>query len=130
MPRDIPFDGQVCRQGMKGLSVGPLQIVGGAAAIARRDDFEADALAFDQFAQIGAFNGADVNEHILAALIRLNEAVTFGSIEPFDRSDSHRIFLFVLTAFDAAAQPRRRTFRPTGTVPTVRIGDGDAIPEQ
>ena len=54
------------------------------------DDFVGHYLAFVQVAQSGALDGADVNEHILAAVIGLNESITFGGIEPLYGSLSHR----------------------------------------
>jgi hypothetical protein len=30
-----------------------------------------------------------MDEHVLAAVIRLDEAITLGGIEPFDSADSH-----------------------------------------
>src|SRR4249919_2208565 len=51
-----------------------LQIAGGLLA-ALGYDFEADLLALVQRTQAGAFHCGDVYEHILRAIVRLNEAV-------------------------------------------------------
>jgi hypothetical protein len=52
-------------------------------------DLEAELLAFLQIAHTGPLDGGDVNEHILAAIIRLNEAETLGGIEPFHCAGGH-----------------------------------------
>ena len=65
-----------------------LQIAGGFLA-AILHDVEAHSLAFDQHSNAGALNRGDVNEHVLAAAIGLNEAETLLSIEPFDFTVRH-----------------------------------------
>src|SRR3569833_1108376 len=70
-----------------------LQVAGlGAARI--RLDVELDLLAFVQAAHAGRFDGGDMDEHVLAAVIGRDEAKTLGGIEELDGSDSHEIFLF------------------------------------
>jgi hypothetical protein len=63
-------------------------------------DFEADLLALVQRAHTGTLNCRDVHEHILRAIVRLNEAVALLSIEKFHSSDRHQEFLssFLLNA--------------------------------
>jgi hypothetical protein len=63
-------------------------------------DFEADLLALVQRAHTSALNRRDVHEHILRAIVRLNEAVALLSIEKFHSSDRHQEFLssFLLNA--------------------------------
>ena len=51
--------------------------------------FERDLLAFIERAQAGTFDGADVNENVGAAIIRLDEAKTLGRVEPLNCSGSH-----------------------------------------
>jgi hypothetical protein len=46
-------------------------------------------LAVVEATQAGSFNGADVDENVLAAVIRLDEAVAFGGVEPFNSTGSH-----------------------------------------
>src|SRR5580704_636427 len=46
-------------------------------------------LAFAQRLQTGALDCADVDEHVLAAVIRLDEAIAFLRVEPLDRSSAH-----------------------------------------
>jgi hypothetical protein len=46
-------------------------------------------LSLIEAAQPGAFDSADVYEHILAAVIRLDETETFLAVEPLYGSLSH-----------------------------------------
>ena len=52
-------------------------------------DLVADFLTLVEGFQSGALNGADVNEDILAAFVRLDEPETLGGIEPFDGTTCH-----------------------------------------
>src|SRR5580700_9048360 len=54
------------------------------------DDLIGDLLALVEFAETRALNGADVDEYVLAAVIRLDETKAFRCVEPFDGSRSHR----------------------------------------
>jgi hypothetical protein len=78
---------------------GRLQIAGGLLT-ALRHDFEADLLALHQRAHTGALHRGDVHEHILRAIVRLNEAEAFLGIEKLHSSDRHQEFLsrFLLNA--------------------------------
>ena len=46
-------------------------------------------LAFVERAQSGALDGLDVNEHILATALRLDEAIALGRVEPLHSACSH-----------------------------------------
>src|ERR1700744_379710 len=73
-------------------SAGGAQIVGGRLArTAIGDDFVADLLAFTQSSKAGTFDGADVHEHVVAAVIRLDKAVALGSVKPLHGSHAHGI---------------------------------------
>src|SRR5215211_4270934 len=48
-----------------------------------------DLLTFREAAHPGPFDGADVHEHILAALIGLNEAVALCFVEPLHGTGRH-----------------------------------------
>src|SRR5580704_11810932 len=48
-------------------------------------------LAFVQARHPGALNRADVNKHILAAVVRLNEAITLLGVEPLHGSSAHAL---------------------------------------
>jgi len=76
-----------------------LQIAGGLLA-ALGYDFEADLLALVERAHASTLHCSDVHEHILRAIVRLNEAVALLSIEKFYSSDRHQEFLssFLLNA--------------------------------
>jgi hypothetical protein len=52
-------------------------------------DLVAHLLAFAQIAQTGALDGADMNENVRAAVIRLDEAEALLTIKPFHGSGSH-----------------------------------------
>src|SRR6267154_6064724 len=59
----------------------------GLAAIAH--EFVFHPLALVEGAQSGAFHGRDMNEDILTAVRRLDEAVAFGGVEPFHVTSRH-----------------------------------------
>src|SRR3979409_2292508 len=73
-------------------SAGGAQIVGRRLARAAiRYDFVADLLAFTQRAKSGALYGADVHEHVVATVIRLNEAEALGRVKPLHGSHAHGV---------------------------------------
>jgi hypothetical protein len=78
---------------------GRLYIAGGLLA-ALGHDFEADLLALVQRAHASALDRRDVHEHILRAIVRLNEAVALLRIKKFHSSGRHQEFLsrFLLNA--------------------------------
>jgi hypothetical protein len=58
------------------------------------DKLEADLLALLEALHAGALKRAYVNENVLRAIIRLNEAETLLHVEPFDYARFHqRTFL-------------------------------------
>ncbi|NRP75430.1 hypothetical protein ILFOPFJJ_06353 [Ensifer psoraleae] len=52
-------------------------------------ELEAELLAFYDRIQSCALDSRDVNEHIGTAVVRLDEAETFGGIEPFNCASGH-----------------------------------------
>src|SRR3984957_10269973 len=54
-----------------------------------RDFLVFDDLPFIEPAEAGALHRRNVYEHVLAAALRLDEAVTLGRIEPFHGTCSH-----------------------------------------
>ena len=52
-------------------------------------DFVGDLLAFTQRSKPGTLDSADVHEHIVAAVIRLDEAEALGRVEPLHSSHAH-----------------------------------------
>src|SRR4051812_28145415 len=53
-------------------------------------EFILNSLALIQSAQAGTFDRRDVDEHILASTLRLNESIALGWIEPFHVPSRHR----------------------------------------
>lgn len=74
------------------------------ATLAVGDEFETHLVTFTQIIVAGAFDRADVNEGVAAAVIRLNEAKTFLGVEPFHGSRSHRVVFHE----ESAACPLKR----------------------
>src|SRR5215471_15256472 len=70
---------QIGRRGLSGLAVG-YQV-------------ERDFLTLVEAIHPGAFDSADVDEYVLAAIIRLDEAVAFLAVEPLYGSLRHVILL-------------------------------------
>jgi len=54
-----------------------------------RDQLEFDRLSLIETSETSAVHCRDVNEHVLAAALRLDEAVTLGRIEPFHGTCGH-----------------------------------------
>src|SRR5437588_9274157 len=67
---------QIVSRGLSGPSIG--------------DNFVADLLTFVEIAHSSAFDCTDVHEHVLAAVVRLNEAETLLAIKPLYSSCRHR----------------------------------------
>src|SRR5450432_4231911 len=61
----------------------------GLAAHAVDLRFEGKLLAFIERAHAGALDGADVHEHVVAAVVRLNKAEALGRVEPLNCSGCH-----------------------------------------
>ena len=72
-----------------------------------RLNLEGDLLAFDEAAQTGSFERADMDEHVLPAVIRLNEAIALLTIIPFYDTHIHGEVLS-LAMHKAAAPDRAR----------------------
>ena len=51
-----------------------------------------DLLTLIEGLHAGALDGRDVDEHVLATVIRLDEAEALGSVEPLNGADAHRYF--------------------------------------
>ncbi len=72
------------------------KLTGGAEIVGRRFartairyDFVRDLLAFAQCSKTSTFNRADVDEHVISAVIRLNETETLGRVKPLHCSHAH-----------------------------------------
>src|ERR1700712_1773182 len=73
-----------------GPASGGLQIDRGGLALLATLDIVADLLAFGQ-RHAGALDGGDVHEHILGAIIGLDETITLLRIEPLHGAYGHRV---------------------------------------
>src|SRR5581483_4612683 len=71
---------------------GRLQIASSLLA-ALGDDLVGDLLTFVERAHTGALHSGDVHEHILRAVIRLDESIALLGIEELHSSDRHQTFL-------------------------------------
>jgi hypothetical protein len=72
------------------------RLSGGAQIVGRRfartaicHDFVGDLLAFTQRSKTGTLDSADVHEHVIAAIIRLDEAIALGCVKPLHGSHAH-----------------------------------------
>src|SRR5262245_54953532 len=74
------------------------------AAVA--DHFIFDHLTLVKRAQAGTLDRGDMNEHISASVLWLNEPIALGRVEPFHGSSSHH-GLLACTNLIAAARPSR-----------------------
>ena len=71
------------------------RLLRGLASLSIRDEVKGNLLSFVEAVESGALNGADVNEHILAAIVRLDEAKAFLAVEPLYGSLRHGNFFQV-----------------------------------
>src|SRR6188768_1828610 len=72
------------------------RLSGGAQIVGRRftraticHDFVGDLLAFTKRPEAGTLDSADVHEHVIAAVIRLDEAIALGCVKPLHGSHAH-----------------------------------------
>jgi hypothetical protein len=63
------------------------------AGLTIHHDLERNPLAFTQFAEAGAFDGADVDKYVLAAAFGLNESITLLRVEPLHGAVVHEYLL-------------------------------------
>ncbi len=67
-----------------------LQIFRGRlAGLAVHHDFEGNALTFPQLAEAGAFDGADMDKHVLTTTLGLDESITLLRVEPLHGTVVH-----------------------------------------
>jgi hypothetical protein len=98
--RPAGWQGSVCNPYLIGADARDLRGVcqfqvssGGFATLGR--EFIRNALTFVQGVKTCALNCGDVNEHIAAAVVGLDETKTFGGVEPFNDTGCHVKFSFV-----------------------------------
>jgi hypothetical protein len=75
-----------------------------------RDDLILKLLPLIEGAQAGPLDRTDVNEHILAAVVRLNEAKALLAVEPLYRARTHEKFLSLTVHTWALAREAPRAF--------------------
>src|ERR1700754_1819354 len=112
-PRRVPDHLPAGRKRPDGRRPGPvsgLEIDGGVLAAVLLD-LIGDLLAFVQAVQASPLDGADMDEHVLAAAVRLNEAKTLGGIKPLDRACRHVRYLLRKSGAElrAVRNPAHRT---------------------
>src|SRR5262245_24622867 len=78
------------------------------AAVA--DQLVLDHLTFIERAQASALDRGDMDEYVFAAVLRLNESITFRRVEPFHGAGSH---LGLLVCTNLIATPRPSCDRPS-----------------
>ena len=54
-----------------------------------RHDLEGNALTFPQFAKAGAFDGADMDKHVLTTALGLDESIPLLRVEPLHGTVAH-----------------------------------------
>src|SRR5689334_25350728 len=90
----LPASTSVVRHQRKVPLADLLEIVGRQlAAAVVSDELELDLLPFSQVAEAGALDGTDMDEGILAAVVRLDEAKALGRVEPLHGSRHGKSFL-------------------------------------
>src|SRR5271166_1673506 len=67
---------------------GQLQVGGGGFATFH-GNLIADLLSVIQALEPSSLNGGDMDEYIFATVLRHNETISFGRVEPFNRPDGH-----------------------------------------
>src|ERR1700760_304779 len=71
--------------------LGRAKVVGARLArFAVGDHLVRDLLALIERAHARALNRADVNEYVAPAGVRRDKSISFGRVEPLDRTHSHR----------------------------------------
>src|SRR5262249_6206464 len=88
--------------------------VDGRRAAALGGDLVADLLAFVETVQSRALDRADMHEHILAAVARLDEPEALSGVEPLYRTSRHLSLLGSLTSI--RHMKHARTARSFATV--------------
>jgi hypothetical protein len=109
-PQALPVHPWSRRYGLRPCRSDSAQILcRGLAALSIGDDFEFDLLSFVQPMHPGAFNRADMHEHVLAAIVRLNEAESFLAVEPLHGSSCHKTLSFSACVYKP--RPQTQPFR-------------------
>src|SRR4051794_2174737 len=85
----------------------------------------ADLLVLRQRAHSGALNGSDVDERVLSAVFRRDEAVALGVVEKFDCADGHVVIPSNRggppIGPPALGEAKRRSEEPQSALKSVRL---------
>ena len=74
-------------------SAGENEALGRRLAVPAGRDLEGNLLPFVQRSKASPLDGADMDEYVSGAILRLDEPVTLGRVEPLDSTCSHYHFL-------------------------------------
>ena len=72
---------------------GENEVLGRRLAVPAGRDLEGNLLPFVQRSKASPLDGADMDEYVSGAILRLDEPVTLGRVEPLDSTCSHYRFL-------------------------------------
>ena len=72
---------------------GENEVLGRRLAVPAGRDLEGNLLPFVQRSEASPLDGADMDEYVSGAILRLDEPVTLGRVEPLDSTCSHYRFL-------------------------------------
>ena len=97
--------------------------IGGRNLPAAIDEVEFERLAFRQAFQPGAFHGADVNEHVFAAVFTLDEAKALVGVEELYRATARADHLGRHAARSATASTAATRTAATETVATATAAE-------
>ena len=90
------------------------EVIGRRLSVTAGNTFERHFLTFAQRGKAGPLDGADVNEHVPGAILRVDESVTPNGIEPLDDTSNPDPFLprrFLHSSAPRGASRRRSPFR-------------------
>jgi hypothetical protein len=97
-PSSVRFDAtagtSMVSSGNEQFELGSLQVIcGHLAGLVVTNEFVRNLLAIFEAGHASALDSGDVDENVLCAVFRLDEAKALGGIEPFYCSGSHNDFL-------------------------------------
>tara|TARA_S200002703_G_C3678720_1_gene208469 strand:+ start:395 stop:688 length:294 start_codon:yes stop_codon:yes gene_type:complete len=75
--------------GMFSVLVDELNVFGRRLAALARDQVELDALTFVNTGDARTLKSGNVQKSVLGTVFRLNEAIAFGRVEPFNFASGH-----------------------------------------
>jgi hypothetical protein len=72
------------------------------------DNLIFDRLTLVERTKAGTLDSGDMDEHVSAAILGLNESIALGRVEPFDSASSHHRLLECTNVIEAARPSRDR----------------------